>query len=94
MNLTVEFSGVARAIAGANQTLLTLPDRGTYHDVVCRLSELYPALVGIQIAPDRVSLLNANVFSRNGDNVILPDMMGEMPADGDRLILITIIVGG
>lgn len=94
MNITVEFTGITRAITGEREATLSLPDQATYQQVVRALGEKYPGLVGVMIAPDGATLLNANVFCKNGDEIIPPDSLDASPADGDRLILLSIIVGG
>jgi molybdopterin converting factor small subunit len=94
LNITVEFTGLARSITGERQITLPLPDEATYQRVVQALGEKYPSLIGVIIAADGAALLNANVFSKNGDEIIPPDSMDAAPEDGDRLILISVIVGG
>jgi hypothetical protein len=93
MQLTVELTGLGRAIAGRDVDL-TLPVGSDYHVVVACLAERFPGLVGIVIAPGGRELLNANIISRNGEELIMPDMLDGCPSDGDRLTLLSIIVGG
>ncbi len=93
VNLTVELTGLGRAIAG-HEVALTLPPGSDYHGVVACLAERFPGLVGIVIAPGGQDLLNANIISRNGEELIMPDMLDSCPMDGDRLTLLSIIVGG
>jgi hypothetical protein len=90
----VEYTGLCRAIAGEKRSSLTLPRGTDYHGVVRRLAELFPGLVGVVIAPSRDELLNANIISRNGEDLIMPDMLDLCPQDGDTLTLLSIIVGG
>ncbi len=94
MEIVVEFTGIARAIAGSREVGLSVPENTTYNQIVGLLGEKYPGLLGVLIAPDGSTLLNANVFSRAGDEVILPDNMDDCPQTGDRLILLSVIVGG
>jgi hypothetical protein len=94
LNVSVEYTGLGRAIAGEKRTRLSLPRGTDYHGVVRRLAELFPGLVGVVIAPNREELLNANLISRNGEEMIMPDMLDQCPQDGDTLTLLSIIVGG
>ncbi len=94
LHLTVEFTGLGRSIAGGHAAELALPRGTDYHGVVRYLAGLFPGLVGVVIAPGGEELLNANIISRNGDELIMPDMLDGCPEDGDRLTLLSIIVGG
>jgi molybdopterin converting factor small subunit len=94
MNITVEFPGGGRAMTGTREVTLSLPDSATYRDVVRRLAQMYPRLVGAIIAANGNSLLSAMIFNRNGEESILPAMLDQSPREGDRLILMFFIVGG
>ncbi len=94
VHLTVELTGLGRAIAGGKSVALTLPHGTDFHGVIRRLAELFPDLVGVVIAPGGRELLNANVISRNGEDLVMPDMLDRCPEDGDHLTLLSIIVGG
>jgi hypothetical protein len=94
LHLTVELTGLGRSIAGERATELTLPLGTDFHGVIRCLAGLYPGLVGVVIAPGGEELLNANIISRNGEDLIMPDRLDGCPQDGDRLTLISIIVGG
>jgi hypothetical protein len=92
--LQVEFSGVCRAIVGERHKTLSLPAGSNYRGLIRRLADQFPGLVGVVIAPSANDLLNANIISRNGEELIMPDMLDRCPENGDRLILLSIIVGG
>lgn len=94
VRLTLEFTGLAKTLAGPAPLPMELPRGTSYREIVGQLAGRFPQLVGIVIAADRQNLLNANVFSRNGGEVIMPDQLDRCPEDGDRLVVITIIVGG
>jgi hypothetical protein len=94
MNITVEFTGGGKAMTGTREVTLNLPDSATYRDVVRRLAQMYPGLVGAIIAADGNSLLSAMIFDRNGEESILPAMLDQSPRNDDRLILMFFIVGG
>ena len=94
MNIVVEFTGGGRAMTGTREVSLGMPQNATYRDVVRRLAQMYPGLVGAIIAADGNSLLSAMIFNRNGEESIVAAMMDQSPGDGDRLILMFFIVGG
>jgi hypothetical protein len=94
MNITVEFTGGTRAMAGAREVNLDFPAGVTYRGVVGRLADLFPGLVGAVIAEDKRTLLSAMIFDRNGSETILPGMLDQTPQNGDRLLLLYFIVGG
>jgi hypothetical protein len=94
MKIVVEFTGGGRAMTGTREVTLDLPDNSTYREVVRRLAQMYPALVGAIIAADGNSLMSAMIFNRNGEESIVAAMLDQSPDDGDRLILMFFIVGG
>ncbi|MDD5368713.1 MAG: MoaD/ThiS family protein [Anaerolineaceae bacterium] len=94
MDITVEFTGLVRSLANEKSIRLNLPAGATYRDVIRILADKYPELVGMVITSQQDDLLNANILSRNGEDMILGERMDECPTDGDRLLLLSIIVGG
>lgn len=94
MKITVEFTGLAREIAGKKEIELEAAGGATYQDVMARVAADYPKLVGLLFENAEGCLLNSIVLSRNGEEMILPDQMSGRPAGGDRLIILGIIVGG
>ncbi len=94
MNIQVEFTGAARDITGIRTVTLVLSETATYVDVIRRLAELYPGLVGTIINLEHNALLSAMIFDRNGGEAILPGMLDANLRDGDRLMLMYFIVGG
>ena len=58
IQLTIEFTGLAKTIAGVPEITLSLPEGTTYRDVVRKLGELYPGLIGILIAEDGETFLS------------------------------------
>ncbi|HEX2981581.1 MAG TPA: acyl-ACP thioesterase domain-containing protein, partial [Anaerolineaceae bacterium] len=95
MKITVEFTGIARTIVGEHEIQVDVAEDISYCDIVRRLGENYPGLIGPIINPaDPDLLINSTIFSRNGEDIITLDQMPDCPRDGDRLILLTVIVGG
>jgi molybdopterin converting factor small subunit len=92
--ITVEFTNLARAVAGVSEIDLSITPIETYSDIVQRLGELYPDLLGVLIDCDGRTFLSSNMFIINnemGDPVMVMD---EHPHPGDRLTLVAVATGG
>lgn len=94
LTVTVEFTGLSRAIAGKAETTLTLPEGTTYRDIIRRIGQQYPGLIGILIAEDGETFLSSNMFVIDGDFANPAMVMNECPKDGEHLHLMSIITGG
>jgi len=94
VHLTVEFTGIAKDIAGQKEIDVEIASDETYHDVVSRLAELYPYLVNILIAPDKKNFLSSNLFIINDEMTEPVFIMDKNPHDGDRLTLLSVMTGG
>ena len=94
MYVTVEFSGIGRAITGVTQVNVSADKGTTYNGIINLLSTSYPGLIGVIINADGTELLNSNVIILNGDELILPDRMDDIVQEGSRLTLLSVIVGG
>ncbi len=94
MQVTVGLTGMARAVAGEKDILLTLAEDETYCHVIHGLADRYPALVGLLINSDRETLMSGNLLIINGDLTTPAMIMDESPHDGDRLILMSLVTGG
>jgi len=92
--VTVEFTGLSRAITGEAQVTLTLPEGTTYQDVIQRLGELYPKLIGILIAEDGKTFLSSNLLIIDGDFANPAMVMDDLVKDGEHLHLMSVITGG
>jgi molybdopterin converting factor small subunit len=94
MEVTVEFAGLARVLTHTQRVKLQLDDGTTFRQVLVRLGEAYPELVGDVIHPSYASLKASNMLNVNGKRMIQPSQMDECPQDGDRLIMMSILAGG
>lgn len=94
MNVMVEMMGAARAVSGVHKVVLGLDDDSTYRDVIHKLGEMYPDLVGVVIDQDGESLLSSILLYVNDDQWIMPGMWEQKPKDGDHLRLLGVITGG
>jgi hypothetical protein len=94
LDVCVEFTGIARSIIGSQSLVFSLPDRATCAEMVVLLAQNFPGLRGLIINPEGTGLLNSNVFFINGETMIMPDRMDQVLCEGDRLTLLSVIVGG
>lgn len=94
LTVTVEYTGLSRAITGTPQSKLSLPEGTTYREVVQRLGELHPQLVGILIAEDGETFLSSNMFVIDGDYANPAMVMDDPVKDGEHLHLVSVITGG
>lgn len=94
VHLTVEFTGIAKDIAGQKDIQIEMAPEDTYHDVVSMLADLYPNLVNILIAPDKKTFLSSNLFIINDEMNDPVFLMEKHPRDGDRLTLLSVMTGG
>jgi molybdopterin converting factor small subunit len=94
ITITIEFTGVAKRIAGENSIQLSLPSGSTYRDVVRKLAELYPEMVNIIIDPGEQIFLSSNIFIINDEMTSPVFIMENQPEDGDKLTLLAVMTGG
>ena len=94
MEIAVEFAGIARVVTRTPSLSLTVAAGTTFRQIVRALGQRYPTLIGEVIAPDGVTLLPSNMLNLNGRHMVQPAQMDNTPADGDRLILMSVLAGG
>ncbi len=94
MRVNIELLGLARLAAGKKEIALELDEGASFRDIVRRLSEMYPKMIGNVIQPDRENLQPPNIFNLNARRMIQPEQMDESPGDGDRIILMSMSAGG
>lgn len=94
MKIMVEFTGIAKSITNVHQLPLDLAENSSVDQVVGILGKKYTDLINVIIAPDGTSLLNSNVFFLNGNEMLMPETKETRFKEGDRLTLLSIIVGG
>jgi hypothetical protein len=94
MRVTVELTGIARALAGIKIIPLDLDEFATYRDIVRILAKHFPPLIGLLIDPNCENFLSSNLFAVNGDLAEAVMRLDEHPRDGDHLVLLSVITGG
>ena len=94
MELSVEFTGLARVLSKVSSQTLDVDDETTYQHILRMLGERHPELIGDVIAPDFSGLQHSNMMNLNGAHMIQPSQMDQSPSDGDMIILMSILAGG
>jgi hypothetical protein len=92
--ITIEFTNLARVIAGEKEIQQSFPPGATYADVIAWLAETYPDMVGILIQENRREFTNSTMFIINNEMSLPAFILGETPKDGERLTIISIPTGG
>ena len=94
MELTIEFAGLSRVLTHQSKFTLSVPADTTYRQLLSILSQKYPALVGEVIHTSLKTLQSSNMLNVNGKHMVQPAEMDLTPAEGDRIILMSILAGG
>ncbi|MEN4011988.1 MAG: MoaD/ThiS family protein [Chloroflexota bacterium] len=94
IEITIEFTGLAKTIAGSPAINVRFPLGTTYGEIITWLAEQYPDMVGILIQEDKKALLNSNLFIIDGEMSQPAFIMSESPQDGVRLTLVSVATGG
>ncbi len=94
MEISLEFSGIARIVTGQRQATLALDSKTTFRELIRMLAEKYPSLVGEVIKPDGETLYPSNMLNLNGKRMVQLAQMDESPQHGDRVILMSVLAGG
>ncbi len=94
IQLTIEFTGVAKQFTGVPSVDFVFPSNVNYTDVVRALGKRYPELIGLLIDQDGETFLSSNMFIINNEMALPVMVMDEHPNDGDRLVLVSVMTGG
>lgn len=94
MRVCVEFLGVSRLVTGVKETTLDLPEGTGYRKLLQTLGSTYPALVGEIIRPGLDDLHSPNRFLTEGNRFVKEDQMDDSLAEGDRVVLMSLSIGG
>jgi molybdopterin converting factor small subunit len=94
MQVHIEFLGLARLVTGERELALMVEEGTTYRDLVGRLAQRYPQMIGQVIRPDRATLQEPNIFNLNARRMIQAKQMDESINENDRIILMSMSAGG
>ena len=94
MVVTIEFTGLAKSLAGVENVALELKDGATYRDIIRKLANCYPDLVGLLIAEDQETFLSSNMFIIDGNYANPAMIMENSPKDGEHIHLMSVLTGG
>ncbi len=92
--ITIKLTGAPAALAQTKSVTLSLADDASYSVVIRKLGEQYPALLGLIIDQDGLTMLSSNMFLVNGQDFVMHGMWAQQPRDGDTLTLISPVTGG
>ncbi len=92
--ITIKLTGAPAALAHTKIVTLSLRDDAAYSEVIRLLGEQFPALLGLNIDQDGVTMLSSNMFLVNGEDFVMHGMWALQPRDGDSLTLISPVTGG
>jgi len=92
--ITIEFTNLARVIAGEKEIQQSFSQAATYADVIEWLADIYPDMVGILIQDNRRAFTNSTMFLINNEMSLPAFILEEMPKDGERLTIVSIPTGG
>ncbi len=90
----IEFTNLARVIAGEKEIQRSFPDGATYADVIGWLADTYPDMLGILIQENRRAFTNSTMFLINNEMSLPAFILDEKPKDGERLTIVSIPTGG
>lgn len=92
--LTIEFTNLARQIAGVKEIQRGFPAGSTYADVIEWLASSYPDMVGILIQENQRAFTNSTMFIINNEMELPAMILEEVPQAGNRLTIVSIPTGG
>lgn len=94
MEISVEFTSIARILTGVKHIALHVDSNTTLLQILDLVAKQYPQLVGQLIDPQTHRFYASNLFSLNGQRMIRDDEMDFCPSNGDRLIIMSLLAGG
>ena len=92
MKVTVELFGYPRQLAGEKEVALDLSEEAHMRDVLVRLGERFPRLLGPVIAPQTYELTAPYLLNIDGRRVVSD--FDTRPEDGQHLLLFFVDAGG
>ncbi len=92
--ITIEFTNLARVIAGEKEIQRAFPQASTYADIIAWLADTYPDMVGILIQENRRAFTNSTMFIINNEMSLPAFILEQTPKEGERLTIVSIPTGG
>ncbi|PZC45937.1 MAG: hypothetical protein DK302_000463 [Chloroflexi bacterium] len=91
-SVTIELFGTARLLAGKNKISITYDNPTHLWELLRKLADIEPKLVGIVISNDRNSLTKSFILNLNGDRFVTD--MNEVVVSGDNVLIFSSQSGG
>ncbi len=92
MKMTVGFFSLARRLSKTKSVVLEITPGATLRDVLVKLGDQFPMLLGELIVPESYDLREPYFFNINGRRVA--KNLDEQIQEGEELLLMSINVGG
>ena len=92
--IAIEFTNLARVIAGEREIRRDFPCQATYGDIIAWLAESYPDMVGILIQENQRAFTNSTMFIINNEMSLPAMILDESPRNGERLTIVSVPTGG
>jgi hypothetical protein len=92
--IQIEFIGLARILTRQKYLDMLISSEDTYLDILQRIADRFPILIGQVISPGKDGLIGSNMINLNGEHMIPEECLGESPDDGARIIFMSILAGG
>lgn len=94
MRVHVEFLGISRLATGMSEKSFDFQEGASFRQLVRLLGSSYPALIGNVIQPESDNLQTPNRFLIKGSQFLNDKEMDNKLCDGDRIVLMSLSIGG
>ena len=94
MIIDVEFIGVSRVLSGVSKAEISIPDNGSYRDLIRMLSKTYPKFNGQLIDTEKNTFIGSSMFNLDGKRMVKTDELDNSPEANGHLILMSVLAGG
>ena len=94
MKVRIEFSGIAKNLAGKDSMDLPITGETTYREIIKLLASMYPEMINLLISPSGDEFLSSVMFVVDGDLANPVMLIDEKPHDGQCIHLMSVITGG
>ena len=92
MRVIVEFFGVPRRLTGVAEKAMEMTETSDLRDLLHSVKAEFSALCPSVISPDTAEVVSPYMLSIDGR--IVPNDLGYRLRDGDRILILSSIVGG
>jgi len=94
LKVRIEFSGIAKSLAGKDSMDLPITPETTYRGIIRQLAGMFPEMVNLLISPSGDEFLSSVMFVIDGDLANPVMLIDQKPQDGECIHLMSVITGG